>query len=254
MVVQDAVSGEILMLGYADRSAIELTVRTGLAHFYSRSRRRLWMKGETSGNVLRVLDVTLDCDYDAAFYLAVPSGNTCHTGKWSCFHNFAWSERLMDVLWDLLVKEAGGGSPPSPLFDCNPPPDPLFMSLAALALLRGYDRRVADAAAVVGGCPSVGIVMAQRLGIRAYVGNEPEERRIAVLGGVYDEGAREVLEGLRSSHEVKLAAFAVADLRVRGASDVRRLADLSVEGNEVVLRDVLGTRTARLGASRGQSS
>ncbi|BBE42607.1 phosphoribosyl-AMP cyclohydrolase [Conexivisphaera calida] len=251
VVVQDAISGEILMLGYADRRAIELTMETGLAHFYSRSRHRLWMKGETSGNTLRVVDLTADCDYDAIFYLAVPAGNTCHTGKWSCFHNYVWDGPLMDALWDLLRESLVGGARPSPLMDCTPPPDPLLVSLSATALLRGYDRRVADASVVAGGCPSIGIVMAQRLGLRAYYAEATregvEERRLALLGGMYDESVRALLEELEAEdHEVRLAAFVVADVGVPGAERVRRIADLSNDGGRRILRDVRGGRSAEI--------
>ena len=84
-VVQDADSGRVLMLAYVDAEALEATRRTGLAHFHSRSRECLWQKGETSGNVLRVVDIRADCDEDALLYLAHPAGPTCHTGAVSCF-------------------------------------------------------------------------------------------------------------------------------------------------------------------------
>ncbi|MDE1975533.1 MAG: phosphoribosyl-AMP cyclohydrolase [Patescibacteria group bacterium] len=85
VVVQNENNGAILMLAYADRRALEETLRTGLAHFYSRSRERLWKKGETSGNVMRVAGVSIDCDGDAVIYRVVPAGPACHTGKESCF-------------------------------------------------------------------------------------------------------------------------------------------------------------------------
>ena len=80
-VVQDADTGRVLMLAYVDAEALEATERTGLAHFHSRSRGRLWQKGETSGNVLRVAEIRADCDADALLYLAHPAGPTCHTGR-----------------------------------------------------------------------------------------------------------------------------------------------------------------------------
>lgn len=85
VVVQDAVTREVLMVGYANREAIEKTIETGYAHFWSRSRGRLWMKGETSGNVVRVEEILVDCDGDAVVYVARPSGPVCHTGSRSCF-------------------------------------------------------------------------------------------------------------------------------------------------------------------------
>jgi len=75
-VVQDARSGRVLMLAYVDAEAIEATVRTGLAHFHSRSRDRLWQKGETSGNVLQVVSMHPDCDGDAVLMLALICGAT----------------------------------------------------------------------------------------------------------------------------------------------------------------------------------
>lgn len=84
-VVQDAGTGQVLMLGYMDRAALDATLATGLVTFWSRSRQRLWTKGETSGNVLRPKAVYQDCDGDALLVLAVPEGPTCHRGTESCF-------------------------------------------------------------------------------------------------------------------------------------------------------------------------
>jgi phosphoribosyl-ATP pyrophosphohydrolase/phosphoribosyl-AMP cyclohydrolase len=84
-IVQDAGDGEVLMLGYLDREALDATVTSGDAHFHSRSRDRLWRKGETSGNVLRVRELALDCDGDAVLLWVDPTGPTCHTGAHSCF-------------------------------------------------------------------------------------------------------------------------------------------------------------------------
>jgi phosphoribosyl-ATP pyrophosphohydrolase/phosphoribosyl-AMP cyclohydrolase len=84
-VAQDADSGRVLMVAYVDAEALAATWRTGLAHFHSRSRGRLWQKGETSGNVLRVAEIRADCDSDALLYLVHPTGPACHTGAVSCF-------------------------------------------------------------------------------------------------------------------------------------------------------------------------
>ncbi len=86
-IVQDVNSGRVLMLGYQDRQAFERTLATGRVWFYSRSRQRLWQKGEASGNELRVRQVLTDCDGDAVLILAEPAGPTCHTGAESCFFN-----------------------------------------------------------------------------------------------------------------------------------------------------------------------
>ncbi len=84
-VVQDVADGRVLMLAWMDREALEATLRTGEVHFHSRSRGRLWRKGETSGNVLRVRSVAADCDGDALLVTAEPAGPTCHRGTRSCF-------------------------------------------------------------------------------------------------------------------------------------------------------------------------
>ena len=85
VIVQDAQSLRVLMLGYMNREALDATRRTGLVTFYSRSKKRLWQKGESSGNVLQVCCVRTDCDKDALLVLAQPKGPTCHTGSASCF-------------------------------------------------------------------------------------------------------------------------------------------------------------------------
>jgi phosphoribosyl-AMP cyclohydrolase len=84
-VVQDATSGDVLMVAYMDAAAWEATRRSGEVHFWSRSRQRLWRKGETSGNVLHVREVRLDCDADAVLLRVDPAGPACHTGERSCF-------------------------------------------------------------------------------------------------------------------------------------------------------------------------
>lgn len=85
-VAQHAETGEILMLAFMDAEAIEKTRETGLAHFHSRSRSRLWMKGETSGDVLKVREILVDCDQDALILKVIPAGAACHTGARSCFY------------------------------------------------------------------------------------------------------------------------------------------------------------------------
>ena len=86
-IVQDADSGEVLMLAYVNETALERTRATGELHFFSRSRQELWHKGETSGNVLRVQALRFDCDRDAVLALVRPAGPACHTGERTCFHN-----------------------------------------------------------------------------------------------------------------------------------------------------------------------
>ena len=85
-VVQDADSGAILMVAFMDQEAVDATLNTGIAHFHSRSRGRLWKKGETSGNTLQVEEILVDCDQDALVLRCRPVGPTCHTGAVSCFY------------------------------------------------------------------------------------------------------------------------------------------------------------------------
>jgi len=85
VVVQHHYSGEILMVGFANREAVQKTLETGHGWFFSRSRQRLWEKGETSGNYLDLKALRVDCDADALIYLCEPHGPTCHTGERSCF-------------------------------------------------------------------------------------------------------------------------------------------------------------------------
>lgn len=87
VIVQDAATGQVLTLAYANREALEQTLSTHKSTFWSRSRRELWVKGATSGNTQEVLEVVLDCDQDAVLYKVIPHGPACHTGAESCFHN-----------------------------------------------------------------------------------------------------------------------------------------------------------------------
>ena len=85
-VVQDATTREVLMVAHMNAEALAATRETGDAHFWSRSRGRLWKKGESSGNVLRVAELLIDCDQDAVLVLAQPAGPACHTGARTCFY------------------------------------------------------------------------------------------------------------------------------------------------------------------------
>jgi phosphoribosyl-ATP pyrophosphohydrolase/phosphoribosyl-AMP cyclohydrolase len=85
VVVQDRPSGDVLMVAWANAEALERTAQTGLAHFWSRSRRSLWRKGETSGNGLRVVEARADCDRDTLLLVVEPEGPACHTGARTCF-------------------------------------------------------------------------------------------------------------------------------------------------------------------------
>jgi len=85
VIVQDA-SKEVLMLAYANREALEKTLETNQAHYYSRSRKELWHKGATSGHIQHIKDVRYDCDSDTVLYLVSQEGAACHTGNYSCFY------------------------------------------------------------------------------------------------------------------------------------------------------------------------
>jgi phosphoribosyl-ATP pyrophosphohydrolase/phosphoribosyl-AMP cyclohydrolase len=110
-VVQDADTGQVLMLAYMDRAALEATLETGFATFFSRSKGRLWQKGETSGNRLAVQAVLADCDDDALLIRAVPEGPACHLGTTSCFG--ADGPTGVGFLGNLarIVHERGGADP-----------------------------------------------------------------------------------------------------------------------------------------------
>ena len=84
-VIQHALTGRVLMLGYMDDEALQKTRESGEVWFWSRSKQRLWKKGETSGNVLKLVDLKADCDADAWLVRALPAGPTCHTGSQTCF-------------------------------------------------------------------------------------------------------------------------------------------------------------------------
>ena len=86
-IVQDASTGQVLMMAYMNRESLALTLQSGETHFWSRSRQELWHKGATSGNVQRVREIALDCDGDTLLVKVDPAGPACHTGQTSCFFN-----------------------------------------------------------------------------------------------------------------------------------------------------------------------
>ena len=96
-IAVDAVSGEPLMVAFMNDEALRLTLETREATFWSRSRGRLWKKGETSGNVLRVVEARIDCDQDALWLRCEPAGPACHTGADSCFFRRIEGDRLVPV-------------------------------------------------------------------------------------------------------------------------------------------------------------
>lgn len=92
VIIQHAETKKILMLGFTNWEAVELTLKTKTAWFWSRSRQKLWNKGESSGHFLHVKKMLTDCDTDTLLYLCIPDGPTCHTGAESCFFNTIWEE------------------------------------------------------------------------------------------------------------------------------------------------------------------
>ena len=118
-VVQDALDGRVLMVAYMDREALDATLASGEVHFHSRSRGKLWRKGETSGNVLRLRGIAADCDGDALLITADPVGPTCHRGTRSCFdpegtseprgEGFGW----LETLWATIEERANTRPPGS---------------------------------------------------------------------------------------------------------------------------------------------
>ena len=99
-VAQDADSGDVLMLAYVSRQALEKTRETGLAHYYSRSRDELWQKGQSSGHVQEVEEIRVDCDGDALLYRVEQEGGACHTGFESCFHRTVDGEVVGEQVFD----------------------------------------------------------------------------------------------------------------------------------------------------------
>ena len=85
VIIQNVQTMQVLMLGYMNKEAFDQTIETKKVTFYSRSKRRLWMKGESSGNTLSVIDIKMDCDHDSLLIFVNPKGPTCHTGSTSCF-------------------------------------------------------------------------------------------------------------------------------------------------------------------------
>ncbi|HEX8309346.1 MAG TPA: bifunctional phosphoribosyl-AMP cyclohydrolase/phosphoribosyl-ATP diphosphatase HisIE [Allosphingosinicella sp.] len=107
-VVQDAATGQVLMLGYMDREALSATLERGRAVFRSRSKGRLWEKGETSGNSLAVTEVRADCDGDALLVKAEPAGPTCHLGTSSCLGGDCEGPGFLGALSRIVAGRAGG--------------------------------------------------------------------------------------------------------------------------------------------------
>lgn len=100
VVVQAAGTGEVLMVAYANEEAVQRTEKTGFAHFYSRSRKKLWKKGEESGHVQKVTQILVDCDEDCLLYQVEQTGAACHTGYHSCFYRTLDGQIVGEKIFD----------------------------------------------------------------------------------------------------------------------------------------------------------
>ena len=102
VITQDADTGQVLMFAYANKEALEKTLATKQAHYFSRSRNQLWHKGETSGHTQAVLEVRFDCDEDSVLYRVNPNGPACHTGEQSCFYRSIHNEVQQSSMGDVM--------------------------------------------------------------------------------------------------------------------------------------------------------
>jgi phosphoribosyl-AMP cyclohydrolase len=100
VVVQDIMTLDVLMVAYADEEAVKLTRETGFAHYFSRSRKKIWKKGEESGHIQKVRQILVDCDEDCLLYLVEQTGAACHTGYQTCFYRTLDNEIVSDLVFD----------------------------------------------------------------------------------------------------------------------------------------------------------
>ena len=104
-VVVDSVTKKVLTVAYMNEESLKISIKKGLTCFYSRSRQKLWLKGETSGNYQHIVSITADCDNDALVVVVEPDGPACHKGEFSCFHNPVFqSEERKDFSYDALME------------------------------------------------------------------------------------------------------------------------------------------------------
>lgn len=104
-IIQHADTGQVLMLGYMNEESLQITLREGRACFWSRSRQELWLKGATSGNVLHVNEIRVDCDADALLLKCTPSGPTCHTNETSCFYRLVDADGTLTLAGDGVAQK-----------------------------------------------------------------------------------------------------------------------------------------------------
>lgn len=114
-IVQHAISGKVLMQGYMNPDALQHTLQSGNVTFFSRSKQRLWTKGESSGHTLQLVSIDSDCDSDSLLVLALPQGPTCHVGTETCWHDNDANSPQLAFLYDLeqVIKSREGADPKS---------------------------------------------------------------------------------------------------------------------------------------------
>ncbi|PWR72704.1 phosphoribosyl-AMP cyclohydrolase [Methanospirillum lacunae] len=100
VITQDHETKDVLMLAYATREAVDLTQKSGYAHYYSRSRKKIWKKGEESGNLQKVYEIRVDCDADTLIYIVSQQCAACHTGHWTCFYRTISGKIIADRLFE----------------------------------------------------------------------------------------------------------------------------------------------------------
>lgn len=98
VITQDSTSNEVLMLAYVNKEALELTLKTGFAHYFSRSKKRIWKKGESSNHTQKIVDIFLDCDNDTLLFKVIQEGVACHTGRKSCFFTNIQNEKIVEEI------------------------------------------------------------------------------------------------------------------------------------------------------------
>ena len=207
-VVQDRTDGRVLMLAWMDPEALAATLATGEVHFHSRSRDRLWRKGETSGHVLRLVDLAVDCDGDALLVTVDPVGPTCHRDTRSCFdeagasaepttQGFAWLETLWSTIADRAAGRPPGSYTVSLLDDGVDAVARKVTEEATEVLLAAKDDAVAAAAGTAGADE------ADRLATKAALAAETADLlfHTLVLLAERDLPPAAVIDALRSRHE-----------------------------------------------------
>ncbi len=183
-IIQDVATGRVLMLGYMDRQALERTVATGHVAFFSRSKQRLWTKGETSGNFLELVSMALDCDRDTLLIQAIPHGPTCHLGTDTC-----WGDELHPAVGFVAQLER--------IVDSRKSVDP-ESSYTARLLAEGIKR-----AAQKVGEEGVEVALAATVGDRDELINESADLlyHLLVVLAARDTGLDEVLAELQRRHK-----------------------------------------------------